>query len=117
MIKAPNVYSPFRSPDRTRERRNLVLAQMLEQGRVTKVEMEAAAASPLVPRSRRIPKIPAPHFVDFVKAQLTESYGAKLRTEGFQIFTTLDVDLQQAGQRAVTEGLATFIPPSATQPS
>ena len=106
MIKAPNVYSPFRSADRTRERRNLVLAQMLEQRRITKADMEAAAASPLVPRSRRTPKIPAPHFVDFVKAQLTESYGAKLRTEGFQIFTTLDVDLQQAGQRAVTESLA-----------
>lgn len=106
MIKAPNVYSPFRSPDRTRERRNLVLAQMLEQRRITKQEMEAAAAFPLVPRTRRIPKIPAPHFVDFVKAQLTESYGAKLKTEGFQVFTTLDVDLQQAGQRAVTEGLA-----------
>jgi penicillin-binding protein 1B len=106
MIKAPNVYSPFRSPERTRERRNLVLAQMLEQRRITEAEMEAAVASPLVPRSRRIQKIPAPHFVDFVKAQLAESYGAKLRTEGLQVFTTLDVDLQQAGQRAVTEGLA-----------
>ena len=108
MIKAPNVYSPFRSPERTRDRRNLVLAQMLEQRRITKAEMEAAAASPLVPRSRRIQKIPAPHFVDFVKAQLTESYGGKLRTEGLQVFTTLDVDLQQAGQRAVTEGLASL---------
>jgi penicillin-binding protein 1B len=108
MIKAPNVYSPFRSPERIRDRRNLVLAQMLEQRRITKAEMEAAAASPLVPRSRRIQKIPAPHFVDFVKAQLTESYGGKLRTEGLQVFTTLDVDLQQAGQRAVTEGLASL---------
>jgi penicillin-binding protein 1B len=106
MIKAPNVYSPFRSPQRTRDRRNLVLAQMLEQGRITRADMATASSSLLVPRTRRVQKIPAPHFVDFVKAQLTESYGGKLRTEGLQVFTTLDVDLQQAGQRAVTEGLA-----------
>jgi penicillin-binding protein 1B len=106
MIKAPNTYSPFRSPDRTRDRRNLVLAQMLDQRRISRSDMDAAAALPLVPRSRRVQKIPAPHFVDFVKAQLSEAYGAKLKTEGLQIFTTLDVDLQQAGQRAVTEGLA-----------
>jgi penicillin-binding protein 1B len=106
MVKAPNTYSPFRSPQRTRDRRNLVLAQMLEQRRIAKGDREAAAASPLVPRTRRIQKIPAPHFVDFVKGELTESYGEKLRTEGLQIFTTLDVDLQQAGQRAVTAGLA-----------
>ncbi len=106
MIKAPNSYSPFRSPERCRDRRNLVLEQMLEQKKIGRGEMEAAAASPLVPRVRRAQKIIAPHFVDFVKAELTEAYGGKLRTQGLQIFTTLDVDLQQAAQRAVTGGLA-----------
>jgi penicillin-binding protein 1B len=108
MIKAPNAYSPFRSAERTRDRRNLVLELMLEQGKITRPELEAAVASTVVPRSRRVQKIIAPHFVDFVKGQLQESYGAKMRTEGLQIYTTLDVDLQQAGQRAVTEGLATL---------
>lgn len=106
MIKAPNAYSPARSPQRTRERRDLVLSIMLDQGKIDREAKEAATASPLVPRSRRVPKIIAPHFVDFVKGQLEESYGEKMRSEGLQIFTTLDVDLQQAGQRAVTEGLA-----------
>jgi penicillin-binding protein 1B len=108
MIKAPNSYSPFRSSERTRDRRNLVLELMLGQGKITRPEMEAAVASTVVPRSRRVQKIIAPHFVDFVKSQLQERYGAKMRTEGLQIYTTLDVDLQQAGQRAVTEGLATL---------
>jgi penicillin-binding protein 1B len=106
MIKAPNTYSPFRSPNRTRERRNLVLNLMLEQKSIDRAQMEKAVASPLVPRTRRAEKIIAPHFVDFVKGELAASYGEKMRTEGLQIYTTLDVDLQQAGQRAVTEGLA-----------
>jgi penicillin-binding protein 1B len=108
MIKAPNSYSPFRSPERTRERRNLVLAQMLEQGKIARTEMDAAATSPLMPRTRRVSKVIAPHFVDFVKGELAKVYGEKMRTEGLQIYTTLDVDLQQAGQRAVTEGLGSL---------
>lgn len=106
MIKAPNAYSPFRSPKRTRDRRDLVLAQMLQQGEISQADRDAAAASPLVPRVRRASKVVAPHFVDFVKGDLAKVYGAKMRTDGLQIYTTLDVDLQQAGQRAVTEGLA-----------
>ncbi|HMA18934.1 MAG TPA: PBP1A family penicillin-binding protein [Thermoanaerobaculia bacterium] len=108
MIKAPNAYSPFRSAQRTRERRDLVLGLMLEQGKIDRAALEAAVASPLVPRRPRIQTIIAPHFVDFVKAQLSEKYGEKMRTEGLQIYTTLDVDLQQAGQRAVTDGLASL---------
>jgi penicillin-binding protein 1B len=105
MIRAPNAYSPFRSPKRTRERRDLVLALMHQQGVIDRASRDAAAASPLVPRTRRVAKVIAPHFVDFVKSELAEAYGEKMRTEGLQIYTTLDVDLQQAGQRAVTEGL------------
>ena len=104
----PEPYSPFRSPKRTRDRRNRVLALVHEQEKIDRKSMEAAAASPLVPRTRRVSKVIAPHFVDFVKGELAEGYGEKMRTEGLQIYTTLDVDLQQAGQRAVTEGLGSL---------
>jgi penicillin-binding protein 1B len=109
MIKAPNVYSPLRSPDRTRQRRDLVLTMMREEGRITEAEMRAAMAEPLTPRSRAPEeRTKAPHFVDYVKAELQEKYGRQLETEGLQVYTTLDVDLQQAAQRAVTEGLETL---------
>jgi len=105
MIRAPNPYSPFRNPKRSRDRRDFVLRLMRNEDRIGDAALRRALASPLVPRTRRRQRTIAPHFVDFVKAQLAEEYGQKLRTEGLQIFTTLDVDLQQAGQRAVTEGL------------
>jgi penicillin-binding protein 1B len=108
MIRAPNPYSPFRNPERSRERRDLVLRLMREEGKIDEKEFRRAVASRLVPRTRRPQRTIAPHFVDFVKAELEERYGQKLKTEGLQIFTTLDVDLQQAGQRAVTEGLASL---------
>ncbi len=108
MIKAPNVYSPARNPEKARSRRDLVLRQMREEGEIDGAELERALALPVSTRSRRPERTIAPHFVDFVKAELAERYGQKLKTEGLQIYTTLDVDLQQAGQRAVTEGLATL---------
>ena len=105
MIRAPNAYSPFRNPERTRERRNLILKLMREEGRIDAAALAEASAQPLTPRTRAEERTKAPHFVDFVKSELAARYGEKLQTEGLQIYTTLDVDLQIAGQRAVTDGL------------
>jgi len=105
MIRAPNAYSPFRSPERTRQRRDLVLRLMREEGVVDEKALKAALAEPLTPSTRTEDRTRAPHFVDFVKAELAEQYGRQLQTEGLQVYTTLDVDLQQAAQRSITRGL------------
>jgi len=106
MIKAPNIYSPIRNPVRSKQRRDLVLRLMREEKKIENAALRKALQEPLAPSGGLAPRTYAPHFVDFVKAELAERYGGKLKTEGLQIFTTLDVDLQQAGQRAVTDGLA-----------
>jgi penicillin-binding protein 1B len=106
IIKAPNVYSPLRNPARALQRRDLVLRLMREEKKIDDAQLRNAIAEPLRPISRSAFRTKAPHFVDFVKGELAERYGEKMKTEGLQIYTTLDVDLQQAGQRAVTEGLA-----------
>jgi penicillin-binding protein 1B len=105
MIRAPNAYSPFRSPERTRQRRDLVLHLMREEGRIDDAALTAALAEPVTAHTRVEDRTRAPHFVDFVKAELAERYGSELETEGLQIYTTLDVDLQQSAQRAITQGL------------
>jgi penicillin-binding protein 1B len=106
MIKAPNVYSPVRNPARAKQRRDFVLRMMREARKIDDRQLEHALAEPLAPVSEAAARTIAPHFVDFVKSELAERYGEKLKTEGLQIYTTLDVDLQEAGQKAVTEGLA-----------
>src|SRR6185436_6481548 len=67
--------------------------------------LKSALAEPLTPSTRTEEQTRAPHFVDFVKAELAEQYGKQLQTEGLQVYTTLDVDLQQAAQRSITNGL------------
>ena len=105
MIRAPNAYSPFRSPERTRQRRDLVLRLMREEGEIDAAALRSATAEPVTPSTRTEERTRAPHFVDFVKAELAEQYGHQLQTEGLQVYTTLDVDLQQAAQRSITHGL------------
>ena len=106
MIKAPNIYSPVRNPARSAQRRDFVLKMMRQEKKISDGELKEALAEPLSSVSKSAARTIAPHFVDLVKAELAERYGAKLKTEGLQIYTTLDVDLQESAQRAITEGLA-----------
>ncbi|MGH9458058.1 MAG: PBP1A family penicillin-binding protein [Thermoanaerobaculia bacterium] len=107
IINSPNVYSPLRSPERAKQRRNLVLSEMLEQEKITRAEYEQAFASPL--ETTRFPRSlnSAPYFVDFVMRELRETYPeTQLETEGLRIFTTLDTMMQRSADRALEAGVA-----------
>lgn len=108
MIKAPNIYSPVHNAARARQRRDLVLRQMREEKKIDDATLARALAEPIVTSSRTEERTLAPHFVDFVKGELQTRFSRQLKTEGLQIYTTLDVDLQRAAQRAVTQGLSSL---------
>lgn len=107
LIRNPRAANPFKHPEAARERRDLVLGLMHEQGRIDDATRAAAAAAPLdladparEPRDTR-------YFLDALRAQLPEVYDREvLATAGLRIFSTLDVRLQRAAARAVGEGLA-----------
>ena len=105
MIASPGRFNPFRNPERCRSRRDALLRMMATAGQIDVAQLDAALAEPLTPSAGPPVRVQAPHFVNFVENQLQEKYGEKLGTEGLQIFTTLDVDLQRQAQKAVTDGL------------
>ena len=47
MLKNPSLYNPLRYPERTVERRNVVLDQMVKAGKLSRVEAETYKAKPL----------------------------------------------------------------------
>jgi len=48
-----------------------------------------------------------PHWVQYIRAQLEEQYGAQaIYRSGFNVYTTLDADLQQSAQQLVTDQVA-----------
>jgi len=102
--KAPSQYSPFKNPEKAKRRRNFVLERMAIKGFITEEEHDQARSEPL-PTMLQASKFKAPYFVDYCRGILEQRYGDRLRTAGWQIYTTLDYRIQQIAEQAVEKGL------------
>jgi penicillin-binding protein 1B len=108
LIAAPGRYSPFQHPEAARERRDLVLAELRETGKIDETEELRARGQPLeIVRFDHADDRPAPHFLAWLRAELERSYGEDAVLEaGLQVISTLDGQLQHAANRALAGGLA-----------
>ncbi len=107
--KAPNAYSPVYNPERSLRRRNLVINNMLEDGKITAEEAERAKNSPLVLHLQSEPNTIAPNFVEDIRQYLEKKYGSEeVHEAGLRVYTSLDLDLQRAANQAVLDGLAAY---------
>jgi penicillin-binding protein 1A len=105
--KSPVGYSPIANPDRAFRRRNMVINSMLEDGVITNAQANAAKAAPLGLHIEPPSNSVAPWFVEDVRRELERQFGSEqVHEEGLRVYTTLDLDLQQAANRAVLDGLA-----------
>jgi len=105
VIQSPYTLSPFSSPARARERRNVVLQEMVQAGFVKADAAQAAAQEPLTTVPRAL-DAEAPYFVDMVGQQLAEQFPDIMRsTQRIDVYTSLDLHLQRIAQDAVREGL------------
>ncbi len=101
VIQAPPRYSPFNNPDRSRERRNVVLHAMADSDFITADAADRASHEPLQVVARAL-ESEAPYFVDYVSQDLQE----RLKTaDAVDVYTTLDLHLQRLAQEAVRNGL------------
>jgi penicillin-binding protein 1A len=105
--KAPGTYNPRTHPDRAVRRRNVVLSLMRDQGYITPEDAEYWKAYPLVLTSRRTSYGDvAPYFVEWLRTSFLEPrFGRDLYEKGLRIYTTLDLDMQQAAERALQSQL------------
>ncbi len=87
VIQAPPRYSPFNNPDKSKERRNVVLHAMAESGFITEDAAERASHEPLQV-VRRALDAEAPYFVDYVTQELQERSKA---VGAIDVYTTLDL--------------------------
>jgi penicillin-binding protein 1A len=107
--KGAEYYSPVNHPDRALRRRNLVLSEMRQDGKITREQEEAAAAMPLGLHIEPPPNSVAPYFVEEVRKQLEKEYGAEeVHGAGLRVYTTLDLDLQLVANKAILDGTATY---------
>jgi len=101
----PGRYDPVTNPRNAKGRRRMVLAAMLEQGKITRADYARAKAKPLPsPEDVRLPgtRGPAPYFVNYVKDQLVAKYGAgRVFGGGLRVTTTIDLKLQDQARAAI----------------
>lgn len=114
MLKANNAYNPRLFPERSKERRNVVIGQMVKNGFLTAEQGSVFQAKPLKIRYRRISynEGPAPYFMEMLKPELLKwckehqkdnGDPYNLYTDGLRIRTTLNYDFQYFAQQSVKE--------------
>jgi penicillin-binding protein 1A len=105
----PSLYSPRHHADAAKLRRSKVLRNMLTTHAITQVEFDHAINAPLGVTAVRYSNDRAPYFVEMVRQHLDERYGSNAVYEGgLKVWTTLDMDLQQIGERALEKQLTTI---------
>ena len=106
LIQAPNLYSPYASPERARRRRDLVLRILHERGHLSREETQQALAAPL-PTERPPDRIAeASYFLDAARQEIIRrSPPGTLAREGLRVFTTLDPRDQAAAVAELRAGL------------
>jgi len=105
MPKGPALYDPLRYPDRVRQRRNVVLSLMADQGFITPAQAAIAQASRLATSPNGGYSAYSPWFVDVVRVQSTRA-GFPVMDGGYRIYTSLDPVLQNAATSALAEETA-----------
>jgi penicillin-binding protein 1A len=105
----PSRYDPVTNPRNAKLRRAHVLSMMLRQGKITLGDFRRANATPL-PSAKdvRLPGTqgPAAYFLNYVKDQLVEKYGAgRVFGGGLRVTTTVDLDLQARARTAIEKVL------------
>ena len=102
VINAPSYYAPTTNPDECKNRRDLVLSQMLQYNLISETEYEDAIKEPIV-LSEQNDSSAYGWFVDAAMDEASELLGIdmqELYTGGYRIYTTLDQTVQNAANAA-----------------
>ncbi len=105
--QAPSQYNPFANPEAARERRNLVLQGMADQGYITAERAAQAKQAGLgLKRGRAYQRKREEYFFEYVRQELIDRYGLEeVQKGGFEVYTTIDPALQRAARAAIRENL------------
>ncbi|MDA1107231.1 MAG: penicillin-binding protein 1B [Proteobacteria bacterium] len=108
LVRGASYYDPRRHPDRALALRNHILDALAEQGVLGAQEAASTKKNSLGVTPRAPSGIsPYPAFMDLVRRQLQHDYKEEdLTSEGLQIFTTLDLRVQDSADLALSTRIA-----------
>lgn len=106
----PALLDPLIHPRAAKARQGEVLAAMVRHHDITQAQADQAAKEDLSPPNHMFTAQDydlVPSFTGYVMSELTTMYGSKVMSQGgLHVVTSLDWNLEQAAQQAVTSGVA-----------
>jgi len=105
--QAPSRYSPFRHPERAKQRQIYVLNRMVEEGYIDNIQATEAINTQLDIKPRRnlyIEEIP--FYTEHVRRHIENKYGTDaLYTQGLQVYTAVNIEMQKIARQEIQKGL------------
>ena len=112
MTAGPEAASPLRNMERAKQRRAYVLRQMWENDWINEGTYRDGVEAEIetVPLTETHPHLgAAPYFTEKIRRSIVDEYGETTLFEGgLRIHTTLDLEQQEAAERAAREGLRAY---------
>ncbi len=116
---SPNTYSPINNPNISMQRHKVVLKRMNDMKFITQAESDIAYKEFWESYTGKIGRRGttaysasmdrAPYVTEYVRRILVERYDEKtLKEEGLKIYTTIDIEKQEAAQKLLTEALRNY---------
>jgi penicillin-binding protein 1B len=102
VLNSPGLYDPFRHPENSWKRRNLVLEKMVEYGFLRNEESERSKRTPLPQKVTINLSETAPYYIDAVQKELKS---LSIPSEGHRVYTGLNIEAQAAAQTATRNQL------------
>ena len=104
----PEAGNPINGPTWALRRRNQVLGRMLSQSSITRAEYDQAVKTPLSAQVyARDLDLPSPYAAEWARQQVRGKF-TDLYTGGYEIYTTLEANMQSAAVAAVRKGLEKY---------
>ncbi len=113
LLKATSYYDPINNPQRSKQRRNVVLQRMVQENYLTASFYQQNREEPVAAEyhSAELHASFAPYFAEHVRNQLSEwsrteghpLEGHDVYGDGLRVYTTIDSELQKLARKAVTE--------------
>ncbi len=110
MLKGTSYYNPVQNPQRSLQRRNLVLAQMASSGYLDPARLEALSRQALKLDFARQVEPPglAPHVAQHLRKWLidwADQHDVDIESDGLRVYLTIDAKLQKAANQALAKQL------------
>ncbi|MCD4804395.1 MAG: PBP1A family penicillin-binding protein, partial [Desulfobacterales bacterium] len=105
--QAPSRYSPFKSPEKAKQRQIYVLNRMIAEDYITNIQATEAINTELDIKPRRnwyIEKVP--FYTEHIRRYIEKKYGPDaLYNDGLKIYTAVNIEMQKTARKEIEKGL------------